>query len=312
MSQYKVRNWSEYNESLKNRGSLFLWVSDDSLKKWQAVKDPYFIGAPKQFSDDAILCIMMLKSVFHLPYRQLIGFIISLFALMRVSLSIPHFTTVAKRASQLGCSLNKLSKRMPTDLVFDSSGFKVYGEGEWKVRQHGKQKRRRWKKFHIGICPASHEIVLAEATELETADCEVGPRLIRKAPRSIKRVIGDGAYDTSECYQSTHERNAKLVVPPRQGAVIREVEGMPWIEARNESIAQIIGLGNTAEARKLWKKLTGYHQRSLVETAFSRFKGIFGSRLFSKHSENQRVELLIKAQAMNRMTNLGMPRGIIV
>ena len=241
MSQYKVRNWSQYNESLKNRGSIFLWVSDDALKKWQVLKDPHFIGAPPKFSNDAILCMMVLKSLYHLPYRQLIGFLLSLFSIMKVVLPVPHFTTVGKRARKLGCALKKLSKRRPTDLVFDSSGFKVYGEGEWKVRQHGKQKRRRWKKFHIGICPASHEIVVAEATELETADCEVGPRLIRKAPGSVKRVIGDGAYDTNDCYQSAYERDAKLLVPPRQGAVMRETEGAPWITDRNESLAQIIG-----------------------------------------------------------------------
>ena len=186
---------------------------------------------------------------------------------MGLMLSIPHFTTIAARARDLRCALKKLSKRLPTDLVFDSSGFKIYGEGEWKVRQHGKQKRRRWKKFHIGICPKSHEIVVAETTELETADCEVGPRLIKKAPRSVKRVIGDGAYDTLGCYHSAHVNDIKLLVPPRQGAVFREIEGAPWIEGRNEAISQIIGLGNTEEAIKLWKKLTGYHRRSLVETA---------------------------------------------
>ena len=77
MSQYKVRNWSQYNEYLKKRGSLFLWVSDDALKKWKATKNPHSIGAPRKYSDDAILCMMVVKSVYHLPYRQLIGFIIT-------------------------------------------------------------------------------------------------------------------------------------------------------------------------------------------------------------------------------------------
>jgi len=74
----------------------------------------------------------------------------------------------------------------------------------------------------------------------------------------------------------------------------------------------MIGLGNDEEAIKLWKKLVGYHERSLVETAFSRFKGIFGPRLFSKNVDNQKVELNIKAHVMNIMTKLGMPKGVMI
>lgn len=311
MSRYKVRNWSQYNESLKKRGSLSLWISEDAIKKWKSPKNPRFIGAPQKYSNDAILCMMMLKVVYHLPYRQLIGFIVQIFKLMGLDLPIPHFTTVADRARSLGSVFKKLSKANPKDLVFDSSGFKIYGEGEWHMRKHGKQKRRRWKKFHIGICPKTHEIVLAEVTELEVADCEVAPKLIKKAPRSVKRVLGDGAYDTFECYRSAHERGCELLVPPRSGAVLKDGDD-PWVKKRNESISEIIGLGNNEESVKLWKKLKGYHRRSLVETSFSRFKGSFGPKLFSKNVNNQKVELQVKAYAMNQMTRAGMPKGVMV
>jgi hypothetical protein len=311
MSQYKVRNWSQYNESLKNRGSLSIWISEDAIQKWQPPKDPNFIGAPQQYSDDAILCMMALKVVYNMPYRQLVGFLLSIFAFMKVVLKVPHFTTVASRAKLLGKHFKKLSKSSPTDLVFDSSGFKIYGEGEWKVRQHGKQKRRRWKKFHIGVCPQTHEIIVAEVTELETADCEVGPRLMKKAPRSVKRTIGDGAYDTWDCYKVAYEKGQKLIVPPREGAVFNEEEE-PWHKARNDAICQIIGLGNDEEAIKLWKKLVGYHDRSLVETTFSRFKEIFGPKLFSRSIDKQEIELKLKAYVLNEMTKQGMPNGIMI
>jgi Transposase DDE domain len=311
MSQYKVRNWSQYNESLKKRGSISLWISDDSIEKWQSTKNPHFIGAPQQYSDDAILCMMALKVVYGLPYRQLVGFVLSVFALMKVILKVPHFTTVADRARLLGKHFKKLSKVLPTDLVFDSSGFKIYGEGEWKVRQHGKQKRRRWKKFHIGICPKTHEIIVAEVTDLEVADCEVGPNLLKKVPRSVKKAIGDGAYDTWDCYKAAHEKGQRLIVPPREGAVYND-GNEPWIKARNNSICEIIGLGNDEDAIKLWKKLVGYHERSLAETAFSRFKGIFGQKLFSRSTYNQEVELKLKAHVMNKMTQQGMPKGVMM
>ena len=128
MSRYKVRNWAEYNESLKKRGSIYLWVSEDAIEKWRSPKDPHFIGAPKQYSDDAILCMMALKVVYHLPYRQLVGFVLSIFSLMKVTLKVPHFATISTRAKLLGKHFKILSKVRPTDLVFDSSGFKIYGE----------------------------------------------------------------------------------------------------------------------------------------------------------------------------------------
>jgi hypothetical protein len=311
MSQYKVRNWSDYSKSLTNRGNLFFWIDQKALKKWKACKDPYFIGAPRQYSDDAILCLLAIKIIFHQPYRQLIGLFTSLLAMMGVSLPLPHFTTVAARARQLGKHFKKLSSKRPTDLVFDSSGFKVYGEGEWKVRQHGKQKRRRWKKFHIAICPESHEIILAEATELEEMDCEVMPRLIKKSPRSVKQVIGDGAFDTANCYEAAHENGIALLTPPRQGAVHWHGDGL-WEWNRNKAISEIAGLGGDDRAKKLWKKLRGYHKRSLVETAYSRLKGTFGGDLYSKRIDSQEVELLCKAAIMNRMTQMGMPDGVMI
>lgn len=311
MSQYKVRNWSQYNESLKNRGSLSLWVSEDAIKKWKAPKTKGINGAPRKYSDDAILCIMTLKVVYHLPYRQLIGFLFSIFSSMNLDLPIPHFTTVAERARGLGSIFKRLSKRRPTDLVLDSSGFKIFGEGEWQVRKHGKQKRRRWMKFHIGICPTTHEIVVADVTDLETADCEVGPSLMKKAPRSVKRVIGDGAYDTFQNYKTAHLKRAELIVPPRVGSVVRG--GMDqWVRDRDRTIDEVLGFGGDESALKLWKKLKGYHRRSLVETSFSRLKGIFGPRLFSKHVDNQCIELQLKARTMNRMTETGMPRGVMI
>jgi len=44
-------------------------------------------------------------------------------------------------------------------VIFDSTGVKVYGEGEWKVRKHGYTKRRTWRKIHIGRCAKTGQIV---------------------------------------------------------------------------------------------------------------------------------------------------------
>jgi len=117
----------------------------------------------------------------------------------------------------------------------------------------------------------------AEATELEETDCEVMSRLIKKAPRSVEGATGDGAYDTANCYAAADEMGINLLTPPRRGAV-HWSGNTQWEKRRNETISEIEGLGGSDEARKLWKKLRGYHRRSLVETSYSRFKGTFGTQ----------------------------------
>jgi hypothetical protein len=112
---------------------------------------------------------------------------------------------------------------------------------------------------------------------------------------------------TQWIYKSAYDQGINLLTPPRQGAIHNKDE--PWIKARNDAISEIIGLGGDDMGRKLWKKLRGYHKRSLVETTFSRFKGTFGSRLFSRKLDNQSVELNLKASILNRMTQMGMPHG---
>ncbi|GAB4231669.1 MAG: hypothetical protein Tsb0021_10140 [Chlamydiales bacterium] len=61
-------------------------------------------------------------------------------------------------------------------------------------------------------------------------------------------MLGDGAYNTFECYKAAYLKRANLVVPPRKGAVIND-EGDHWLRKRNESISEIIGLGETTKTR---------------------------------------------------------------
>jgi len=96
----------------------------------------------------------------------------------------------------LGQELKKLSRKNVTNIVIDSTGLKVYGEGEWKVRQHGISKRRIWRKLHLAVCPDSHEIIFEILTENNVADCDVYPKLLEVMPKSVKRTYGDGAYET--------------------------------------------------------------------------------------------------------------------
>jgi len=306
-AKYRVHNWKEYNKSLIQRGSITVWFSEDAIKQWCAEKEEGRKGHPVIYSDNAILTALMIRSVFHLPLRALQGFLTSLVLLMNIALPIPHYTRICRRAKSLGQELNKLSKNPVTDLVIDSTGLKVYGEGEWKVRQHGYSKRRTWKKVHFAVCPDSNEIVFEVLTENSVGDCKVYPNFLKAAPKTVERTYGDGAYDTEGCYKASAEHGSALITPPQRNAVFHK-NAPPYMKTRNNAYLEILGLGGDEEARKLWKHLKGYHRRSLAETAMFRFKTIFNNKLKSRGLRNQKAEVYAKSLALNLMTKLGMPQ----
>lgn len=307
-TKYRIRNWAKYNKALVNRGSITLWFSEAAIEGWLAknYKKP---GRPKIYSDEAILCALMVKAVHRLPFRALRGFILSLVQLLGLTLPVPCYTRICRRAAELGQQIERLGTKNPTDIVFDSSGLKVYGEGEWKVRQHGKSKRRTWRKIHLALCPDSHEIKLSYLSENNEADCEVVPKMKNHLPTSVKRSYGDGAYDKEPCYKELHDAGIDPIIPPQRGAVLHDLLKEPWMKARNDAIRAIEGLGKDDEARKIWKKLMGYHRRSLGETGFYRWKTVFGGELKSRKMPNQRGEIYAKSIVLNKMTSLGMPEG---
>ncbi|MCV4677299.1 transposase, partial [Escherichia coli] len=88
-------------------------------------------------------------------------------------------------------------------------GLKVYGEGEWKIRKHGKEKRRVWRKLHLAVDATTHAVIAAEVSLETVADNEVLPTLLNPLRRKIKQVSADGAYDTKACHALLKKKGAK-------------------------------------------------------------------------------------------------------
>ena len=308
--KYKIRNWSQYNTALVNRGSITLWFTEEVIAKWRHAGHTGKKGRPKEYSDDAILCILLIRTAYKMPLRAAEGFLRSIIQLLGLDLKVPSYTQICRRAKSLGQVLKRLSRRRPAHIVFDSTGLKVYGEGEWKVRVHGKSKRRIWRKLHIGIDPISQEIIVAELTSNGggSGDAQVARRMIRRVPNGIRTVRGDGAYDDLEFRRDVSALGAEAIIPPPRDAVINPSTDTAVL-SRNRAILEIKGLGGDDEARKLWKKLRGYHLRSLVETAMYRLKQTTGSQLYSREFNRQQTEAQIRCIVVNKFTKLGMPIG---
>lgn len=310
-TKYKVLNWSHYNQSLINRGSITFWLSEDCITKWCSQGLPGKKGRPEIYSDEAILCMLMIREVYGLPLRLLQGFLISLFTILRLNLPVPSYSQISRRSARLDKQLKKLFKNGGKEIVFDSSGLKVYGEGEWKIRIHGKSKRRTWRKIHIGIDPSSGEILLCELTKNSASDGSVACGLLNRMEGKISQAWGDGSYDDKRFRKKIFDMGGEAIVPPPENATYKG-SGEGWQRKRDLDIAAIHILGADGEARKLWKKLIGYHKRSLAETTFSRIKRILGPNLKARRFDNQKVECQIKCLVMNKMLELGMPISELV
>lgn len=302
---YRVNNWAAYNKSLIQRGSITLWISEEVLANWHPEPEELRPrGGQVQYSDQAITCLLMLKAVYRLPYRQTVGFGQSLMDLLDADVRVPDYTTLCKRSADLEVSLLTSNAAEPKHIVVDSSGLKIYGEGEWKVRQHGYSKRRTWRKLHLSVDQNTHEIQALVLTEAGVDDAEAGKCLLDDTPGEIEQVSGDGSYDKAKFYDACTARRVKrITIPPRRDAKIWQ-HGNSKKEplARDQNLRRIRQVG-----RKKWKVESDYHRRSLAETAVFRFKIIFGNTLSTRMLNRQITEARIRAAALNCMTQLGMP-----
>jgi len=305
-AKYRIRNWSNYNRSLVNRGSLTFWIAEDLLANWVEREKTGMRGASPRYSEAAIVAMASLKFVFHQADRQTCGLVASIFKLLKVRLPVPEHSTVSRRMAGVEVGLPVKHSAKPRHLVVDSTGLKVYGEGEWKVRAHGVSKRRTWRKLHLCIDAATGEIMVAAASENSVSDCAMFPEMLRAVAdeEEIEQISADGSYDRRKVYAALNQRAVKrAAIPPRRGAKI-------W-QHGNSRKERLIRDENLRAVRKKgrpkWKREANYHRRSLAETGVFRFKTIFTDKLQSRNQDNQFQEMIIKCAVLNRMTHLGMP-----
>lgn len=306
----RARNWRKYNEALVQRGSITFWFSEDMIKNWHVNDTLSKRGRPRKYSDIAITCGLTLKAVFKLTFRAVEGFIRSLMEKLKISAETPDYTLLCKRQKTLTVKLPKSNLRLDKGIhiLLDTTGLKVFGEGEWKVRQHGYIKRRLWRKLHLAINAENQEIEAFRLTELGVQDCEGFPMLINDIDKKIESATGDGAYDRYAGYELAQERKFELIAPPRiDGKPTRECTSIKHgkktlaaLQKRDVAIDRIREIGH-----KKWKQEVGYHRRSLAETAMFRMKTLLGNKLKTRVMIHQEIETAIRCLVLNKMSILG-------
>ena len=310
--QYRVRNWKEYNQALVDRGKVIFHIAEEAVKQREEAQKSGKRGRPKAYHDVAIETFISLQQLFRLPLRQTEGLLSIMLQKLGTTLSAPDYSTVPLRgkASAITIRVRPISDE-PVHLVIDSTGAKVFGEGEWKVRQHGWSKRRRRKKLHLGIDGARGDILVGDVTGNDATDESAFPGLMRQLPEwvAVGQCSMDGACDRRSCCDElTRRKVPKVTIAPRHDAKIwrhgnRKGEPHP----RDRNLRRIREVGRAA-----WKAGSDYHRRSLAETGMFRLKVSFGDRVSARTPENQKTQLLLRCKLPNRFTPLGMPKSCCV
>src|SRR5579872_1427911 len=168
---YKVTNWPQYNQALKQRGSLDVWITEAVFDNWSEQLKAVNLGKlghPFVYPSSFIELVLQLGMVFHQPLRQTEGFTYSILKLLKLPLVVPDYTTLCRRRPKLSAQLKLLPKDVVAAIA-DSTGLKFYGEGEWKVKKHGAGKHRMWRKLHIDV-DADGEIRVSLLTDNAETD----------------------------------------------------------------------------------------------------------------------------------------------
>jgi Transposase DDE domain len=301
-ARYRVTNWPDYDAALIRRGSLTVWFTEEAVQAWHAPATSVR-GGQLIYSAIAIETGLALRLVFHQPLRQTEGMLRSIADALGVEIAIPDHTTLSRRGSGLRILPTRVDRDEPLHLLVDSTGLKIYGEGEWLDQKHGIRSRRRWRKLHLGVDATTHEIVAAELTPDDIGDVSEVPELLDQIDADIALVTADGAYDCEAVYDAVAEPHpqAAVIIPPRATAIRNETT-----TTQRDRHLQVI----ETRGRMNWQRSSGYNRRSLAETAMFRYKSIIGRRLHARTLRNQRTEANIGCNALNRTTGLGMPISI--
>lgn len=231
----------------------------------------------------------------------------SLLRLVGLHWPVQDYSTVSRRQKTLQLLIGAVPSTTGLHLLVDSTGIKMLGEGEWQTKKHGAEYRRRWRKVHLGIDASTLEIQAIEITDGSIGYAPVLPALLDQIPTHEKTasISGEGAYDTKDCHEAIASRPAHANIPTRKNAI-------PWKTNRCGADARIVILRTTRRlGRAIWRKWSGYHRRSLVETEMRCFK-LLAERVMARDFDRHLSELRVRAAVLNHFTQPATPIAVPV
>ena len=128
-TEYRVRNWREYEKGLRSRGDVTICFSDEVTSNWSA-RSTGARGGPRLYSDLAIKTSLTLRTVFRIALRQTEGLVGSLLSILGFDhLPVPDHSTLSRRSQLLDIAPKATQHRGSIHLIVDSTGLQIVGEG---------------------------------------------------------------------------------------------------------------------------------------------------------------------------------------
>ena len=110
--RHRVTNWRAYDVSLRQRGSLTVWFTDEAIAAWRAEPRTTRGGQP-HYSALAILTALTLRAVFRLALRQTEGLIGSILHLLGLELAVPDHSDAQPPGRDPGGAASSVRRRGP-------------------------------------------------------------------------------------------------------------------------------------------------------------------------------------------------------
>jgi hypothetical protein len=288
-----MRNWKQINTKYIKEGEVyldfgFLSTWNRELEKLNKSKE----GAQYKYPDSLMRFSSVLKTVFHLGYRQEQGLLNSLSKYAAIP-GVPSYTQIQRRINKLGLNIVKslANDKEPMVIAIDASGIKLCNRGEWAREKH--KRKRPFLKLHIAVNVKTKQAVSIEITDDKVGDSKKFMPLVDKARKKgrVIKALGDGAFDNFKTWNGLAARGIKPLIRLRKNAKICYKKS----KTRSKAIKHYKG------NEKEWVKATGFGQRWQAETWFSSYKRRFGEHCYSTKLENMLHEILFKAILVNQL-----------
>ena len=231
----------------------------------------------------------------HQPLRQTEGLLQSIADVLKIDIAIPDHTTLSRRGGGLTVLPKRIDRAEPLHLLVDSTGLKIYGEGEWLDQKHGIRSRRRWRKLHLGVDSNTHEVVAVELTLDDVGDVAEVPALLDQIGADVASMTADGAYRWPGRLRRRCRASSKSV----GHCSAPDHSRFRWNDSNSARQA-------SHDYCRVWTHELAA-KLSLVETTMFRYKTVVGRRLHARALPKQRIEAKVGCNVLNRMTGLGMP-----
>ena len=298
---FRPENWRKYTQSKRDQGNIFIYFAPGFERGWYAENKGCKRGERQTYSDLSIELILRIRYIFKMPLRQAQGFIIGLFEKVGISLDIPDYTTLSRRAK--GLSINYRISDLTDNLhiAVDASGVGIYVGNEWYPEKYNHNGQRKWGKLSIAINAITGEVLANTLATSDDADCSQVKPLLSQLPDMLGGFYGDGSYDKHEVYQAIKDHQefpVNVVIPPIETLVVPD-DPCIALSQRHQHKGYLDKFG-----KDRWRNKHHYGRREKSEGFFARFKSAFGEKLVSKNPTIRQTETDIKCKIVNMFNNM--------